>query len=935
MGLLKNRTPGSGQTDRRPEITAAELAGMNLQQLVAAASDDGLRPGLRRQARQRLSACLDDSTQTQLAALEPWQTAIFHPQLQQRLAAVQRLTDEDTEALSEVVRQSPCEQAREQALQRLHDPALLRELLRRLRGRDKRCTQQLSSRLQELLEKQQQLGQRQAVQEKLALDFEKLAATADHLWTREQSLRLLHLLRQWQRHQDGAEASLAARVTAAREHCEEVQRQREQAAKRPAQCCQALEEKLQALNEDPDWQPATELVAIDELLQRNRQLWQLSQHETEVDGAVQKRWESLCASAERLLAALGRLGERSEALQSLLDDSTAGDPSPLAPPSDRLQSLKQHAKALDWPPTAPTPQLLRQLAAAIDAIQQQVDAATSEKDSRQFRVEKLLRALGGHINAKRLRVAMAIRRDLDEALKQLTPEERRAIPARLESLDEKLNSLLDWKNHVCKPKLQQLCGQMESLSSAKQPPPQRLAEIRRLRQAWRELGYSPAQDQLKERFELAAKQALSQCTAYLKQQGQLAEANLVQLEQLADNLKNCLQELDPQYPDWAEINAVLDRAERFRRDRPQLPKPAGKELRQQFAELRQALLTQLEPVTKSHEARKETLISEAEALAEQGPTERNLGQSKVLGMAWRQLGRGRNEPALYKRFREAQDKLHLQQRQRRESHQHEQQTLEKQVEAAVAGIAELLKIDDSELQDSQPRFLQFRKDAEQPLAQLPEAQQDRLQRRLNRAAERYEEHYAGLGERRQRQELLLLRQLAQVGQRVAAAKDDSERQQATAKLAELRAQLKNPAPGLEQRLDQLLQGNYSGDAEARRKLCLQIEILAGLPSPPEDSELRMQLQLDTLKHNIGAGRPNRETLLRRSLELQLAWYCEPPTDPDIEAALWPRIEQAVAALEQHQQATAETAKNRSERSERAPKRRRKPQRRQTDKRPRR
>ena len=187
---------------------------------------------------------------------------------------------------------------------------------------------------------------------------------------------------------------------------------------------------------------------------------------------------------------------------------------------------------------------------------------------------------------------------------------------------------------------------MESLSSAKQPPPQRLAEIRRLRKAWWELGYSPAQDQLKERFELATKQALSQCTAYLKQQGQLAEANLLQLEQLADSLKNCLQELDPQYPDWAEINAVLDRAERFRRDRPQLPKPAGKELRQQFSELRQALLTQLEPVAKSHEARKETLIQEAEALAEQGPTEPNLRQSKVLGMAWRQLGRGRNEPAL-------------------------------------------------------------------------------------------------------------------------------------------------------------------------------------------------------------------------------------------------------------------------------------------------
>ena len=116
------------------------------------------------------------------------------------------------------------------------------------------------------------------------------------------------------------------------------------------------------------------------------------------------------------------------------------------------------------------------------------------------------------------------------------------------------------------------------------------------------------------------------------------------------------------------------------------------------------------------------------------------------------------------------------------------------MEAAVTGITELLKIDDSELQDSQPRFLQFRKDAEEPLAQLPEALQDRHQRRLNRAAERYEEHYAGLGERRQRQELLLLRQLAQIGQRVAAAKDDSERQQATAELAELRARLKNPAP---------------------------------------------------------------------------------------------------------------------------------------------
>jgi len=96
-----------------------------------------------------------------------------------------------------------------------------------------------------------------------------------------------------------------------------------------------------------------------------------------------------------------------------------------------------------------------------------------------------------------------------------------------------------------------------------------------------------------------------------------------------------------------------------------------------------------------------------------------------------------------------------------------------------------------------------------------------------------------------------------------------------------------------ERLNQVANNDRLKANEARRRLCIDLEILLDVPSPDEDKALRMKIQLDRMKKaGIGHTQVERTKALA---ELKLAWLCSPGADPDLQGILEKRFNHLMSA----------------------------------------
>jgi hypothetical protein len=96
--------------------------------------------------------------------------------------------------------------------------------------------------------------------------------------------------------------------------------------------------------------------------------------------------------------------------------------------------------------------------------------------------------------------------------------------------------------------------------------------------------------------------------------------------------------------------------------------------------------------------------------------------------------------------------------------------------------------------------------------------------------------------------------------------------------------------GGEQR-EQLL-SELRGNLAARKELCLRMEILAGVDSPAEAQQARMELQVKRLAEAMGQG---TESPLGKLAEIQREWYLRGAAPATEEQVLQARFEKVMQA----------------------------------------
>lgn len=449
-----------------------------------------------------------------------------------------------------------------------------------------------------------------------------------------------------------------------------------------------------------------------------------------------------------------------------------------------------------------------------------------------------LAELERHIDAGRVKAANkllgAITRTVDAADFDVPASLRDAMS----SLDTRLKELKDWQGFATAPKRVALCERMEVLrDDGTIHPGEKARAIKELQDQWKSLGASDTAEgqQLWRRFKRAADAAFEPCRAYFAEQQHIRERNHAELERVCEALETFDTDTDWRNADWRGVNTVINRARREWRKYEDVPRGKRKSIRKRFNTVLDSLHARLKQEQARNHAIKARIVDQARDLAanESLPVNTRVREIKKLQAEWKRVGitERRTDHRLWKSFRAECDAIFSL---RRQGDEHR--------EAAPAR--------DIKRTQPQSKTLMLR-EAKRKAA---------ICRRLERG--------------------------------------DIDRTTAEREWQSDVTVDEGLARALLRRRDEA--GNVTEDAMTRNletasKLCVRMEILAGIDSPPDARPYRAQYQLERLDRELSKGQKETRTSKEQATDIFIEWLKTGPL-PEDTGDVTTRFETAAQAL---------------------------------------
>lgn len=503
------------------------------------------------------------------------------------------------------------------------------------------------------------------------------------------------------------------------------------------------------------------------------------------------------------------------------------------------------------------------------ALQQEQDA--EQQAARE--IGELIRKARGALSAGSTARAAGLRRAIEDKLADAAP-----VPAKLlgqiQALDKQLDELKDWKNFTVAPKRAELIEEMEALVGAAVDP-QALAErIERLKDEWRTLGKGvgkgadadadadPTLEAEAQRFHDAARKAYEPCREYFAAQALVREQNLQRRNALLETLTAFEAQTDWAQADWpAVIKALRETKDEWRRCSP-VDRVAGKPQQEAFTALTAQLQGRLDAEYARNEQQKQALIERAQALLASDDVRAATDAIKRLQQQWRTVGPVPRavDQRLWEAFRQHCDAVFQKREQESAAHAAGLESNKAQAMALCEQIEQIATLEGAELLAA-ARSLGELRSAFEALGELPRADVPALRKRLDRGLDRCQQSVARQHARDAEQGWSDLFEAADQIRtyRLALARHQDAAQVASLKAAAeagIAAARRWPNGGLEALRTALADERATDPAaneSALRMLCIRAEILADLPTPPEDQALRRDYQLQRLVQNLGQG----------------------------------------------------------------------------------
>ncbi|WP_416308317.1 DUF349 domain-containing protein [Neptunicella sp. SCSIO 80796] len=466
-------------------------------------------------------------------------------------------------------------------------------------------------------------------------------------------------------------------------------------------------------------------------------------------------------------------------------------------------------------------------------INQQLDDARQQL----FKFDRL-------IQAGKFHGAMALHRKLSAAVQQLPETYRQKIQSKLDNATQEVEKLQDWQAYIAAPRKPELLQQVQALAEQPKPVKEQAELVKQLRQDWNSLGKlnTEEDDAQNQAFEKWSEQAFQPCREYYQQQEKIRSDNLAHKQQIIAELQ---QLTDAEMDDAEKVKQFNRLEQRWYKTGEvdhKLRQPTGK----QYQQAKEPLKAIAASFYQENERRKLLLIKQAEQLDDVEDIQQAIEQAKQLQQKWKAIGSAGNkqDDKLWQQFRTLNNKVF----DKRDEQQAQQKASEKQqiteLEKWQSDWSGLIQ-QSQDISELQQQGLQFQQDMQNKVAELSpsatkswQGKMDKLQQAQQQRIEQLQQH----AELNRFEDLFALLADWQQG--------------------ELPAEVEL----LPNAWQQALRVNHA-DADKRRSLTLQMEILQDKDSPAEDETLRKEIQLQLMADKLQTGtQPDLDELLTQWLQ---------------------------------------------------------------------
>ncbi len=904
-------------------IRAAIVARLNDLAAVSKLAIEDSDEGVKQVSRNRLASLIAQGTtppaedrETDLAMREAMLDALDDELLGQVLALTEEtvlkegaITRLGEAGLMEVILGDGPLVLRQSLLDRIENRSALEKLNRALRNKDKRLSRQVQTKLDAI----RAVEARQEALEDLCRRIELLSQDSN-ISPQDTRLHALELAWADQANLATPADTLKARFEKARSSI--LNRQHETLAERLERLgfCGLLEDLLKQLD------PIVELTpTMDELI--NTTLDEIAKHADEIEARAEtQRIERLKSQIDEKRKALTRDRDRASKWRNLVHQAELLLRQPV--PRDRdLQKLQQSAQQAEKPSESLATPLVTRFEQLMAEIHQRSQNAQSRRESLAAAFDEKLKQLEAILTEGDIQQATELEEKLRQEFKEgaLHKEDKTKFNERLLECRAKLNELRGWRKWGTQQAREHLCEAAETLIESAETPIEIANRIKQLRQEWKAIDHKEgaASKPLWDRFNQAAEKAYEPCTAYFAELQRLRQQITEKCAALCEQLEVINQETDWNQPQWRDIDKT-------RRDlvnqwmsltkkpddeaRPMVPGSLIKRYRSALS----ALDERLKAERIRDFQRRQQLVEQAKSLVEQDGN--TIDEVKRLQSEWVPTVRSRRdaEQKLWEDFKAACDAVFNKRQAQRDE-------VDKEFRDNLVTRQRLCEELETLANSDLATFLQSRNRVKEIEAawgssgKVPRNDIVTIEKRYKNALANLEKRRKYADQEKREQQLQSLQKRAELCEQLEARLGESEhdltleavhqqwvdlpteRSPAQAILDKRYATVVNALKGDAKTLQQLQQQLSKGVEEAQ-KLCLRMEILAGIDSPPEFAQARMKFQVERLNSSLKS-RSNK-TPSEEAFEVQQSWYGVPlPTGGEAEC-LKARFNKALNAYQQ-------------------------------------
>ena len=497
-------------------------------------------------------------------------------------------------------------------------------------------------------------------------------------------------------------------------------------------------------------------------------------------------------------------------------------------------------------------------------LEEQKQALSEKQEAEQQamrHIGDLVRKARGALSDGGTARATGIRRMIEEKLAGGPPLSA-AVASQLQQLDQQLNQLKDWKSFSVTPKRAELIEEMTLLAEVSLEPLALAERIKSLQDEWRTLSKG-ADDDLDadgQRFQEASQKAYQPCREYFAAQALVREENLRRREVLLAKLTTFEAETHWEQPDWQALIKVLRDTKQEWRSHSPVDRQPGKKQDEAFAAITASLQGRMDAEHSRNVQQKESLIERAQALVASEDGRKAIDETKRLQQQWRAVGPVPREvdQRLWGVFRQHCDAVFQRREQDAAAHTAGLESNKAQAIGLCEQLEQIAALEGPELQARAGALGELRT-AFEALGELPRADTHELRKRFDQGLDRCKKSQARQRARDTERAWTDVFEAANHirAYRLAVARGLDTSLRDTLKVAAetcMASVQQWPKDGLDA-LRQALAAEPCADLAANeadlRTLCIRAEILADLPTPPEDQALRREVQLQRLVQGMG------------------------------------------------------------------------------------